>query len=43
MSLAVAGTMLDGNTTISTAEAAAVTVPQFTEFMTGLGANLREA
>jgi len=42
MSLAVAGTMIDGESTITTAESAAVTVPGFSRLMTDLGANLRE-
>ena len=40
MSLAVAGTQIPGETRISTAEAASVTVPQFAALMTQLGADL---
>ena len=40
MSLSIAATMVDGQSTISTAEAASVTVPQFAGFMTELGADI---
>ncbi len=41
MALAVAGLMLDGKTTISTAEAINVTFPQFIKLMTALGAKIQ--
>ena len=41
MSLAIAGMMCDGETTVDTAEAASVTFPKFKEFMTKLGGSIR--
>lgn len=41
MALAVAGCMLNGQTSVSTAEAVDVTFPTFVQCMTGLGADLR--
>ena len=41
MSLSIAGMMVDGQSTISTAEAASVTVPQFADFMKELGADIQ--
>ena len=41
MALAVAGTAINGETRIRTAEAVQVTFPTFVECMTGLGADLR--
>jgi len=41
MALAVAGLMLSGKTSISTAEAINVTFPQFTKLMTALGAKIQ--
>lgn len=40
MSLAIAGLSCEGTTTITTAEAAAVTVPEFSDFIKKLGGNL---
>ncbi len=40
MALAIAGTLVPGETRISTAEAASVTFPQFTDFLENLGADL---
>jgi 3-phosphoshikimate 1-carboxyvinyltransferase len=43
MSLAVAGTAIEGETIIDTAEAVGVTFPTFVDCMTGLGADLKSA
>ena len=40
MALAVAGLAAKGTTVIDTAEAAAVTFPDFVQLMTGLGASM---
>ncbi|MGE4286668.1 MAG: 3-phosphoshikimate 1-carboxyvinyltransferase, partial [Phycisphaerae bacterium] len=41
MALAVAGAALDGQMTIDTAEAMAVTFPTFAELMNSIGAEMR--
>jgi len=41
MALAVAGLAAAGTTRVDTAEAAAVTFPNFVELMTGIGADIR--
>jgi 3-phosphoshikimate 1-carboxyvinyltransferase len=42
MSFAVAGLIADGETRIEGAEAASVSLPEFYDLLTGLGASVRE-